>query len=188
VITGVGKAPAAAAIAAVLSAGRHGGVLNLGIAGSLPVAQALPLCSPIVASAHTFADEGVAIPSADGVDSFLSLASMGFPPPGTSRDAVSCDTVWTEILRRHLPSAAFGPIATVSTCSGVDSLARAVAARTGASAEAMEGAAMALASRNLDCRFAEVRTISNTTGDRSRQVWDLRGALSRLGSLLTTPR
>ncbi|HBS28303.1 MAG TPA: hypothetical protein DEB06_02375, partial [Phycisphaerales bacterium] len=36
VVTGVGKANAAGAVARVLDAGRHAGVINLGVAGALP--------------------------------------------------------------------------------------------------------------------------------------------------------
>lgn len=188
VITGVGKAPAAAAVAAFLAANRHAGVLNLGIAGSLPSPSPLPLGSLIIASEHAFPDEGVALPQTHLPDNFLPLHTMGFAPQGTNNGAVPCDPVWTAILRRHFPAAAFAPIATVSTCSGTDTLARAIATRSNASAECMEGAAVALAARTLGHHYAELRTISNTTGDRPRQVWDLRGALEQLASLLAPTR
>ena len=64
-----------------------------------------------------------------------------------------------------------------------------VARRTRAVAEAMEGAAVGFTARRLGLAtgsapaFAELRVISNTTGDRSRQVWDLPRALSRLEQL-----
>ena len=75
-----------------------------------------------------------------------------------------------------------GAIATVSQCSGTDAAARAVAARTGGVCEAMEGAAVALAAALHDgsIRTGELRAISNTTGDRSAQVWDLDAALGSL--------
>ena len=192
VITGVGKSPAAAAVASTLAQGRHAGVLNLGIAGSLPTTSPLGLGSSILASAHAFADEGVALPPTPSTpphtDPFLSLHAMGFAPPGTTNGSVPCDPAWTAILRRHLTTTAFAPIATVSTCSGTDALAVAMAARTGAAAEGMEGAAVALAAQTLGHHYAELRTISNTTGDRPRQVWDLRGALAQLAALLAPPR
>jgi futalosine hydrolase len=82
-----------------------------------------------------------------------------------------------------LPSAKRGVIATVSTCSGRDDLARAVATRTGAAAEAMEGAAVALAARRMNVRYGEVRAVSNTTGDRDRQRWAIGPALAVLSDL-----
>jgi hypothetical protein len=52
--------------------------------------------------------------------------------------------------------------------------------------EAMEGFSCALAARriNPDARFAEIRVVSNTTGDRARQRWDLDRALARMAKLL----
>ena len=82
-----------------------------------------------------------------------------------------------------------GVIATVSTCAGVDSLASAVVERTGAIVEAMEGAAVGVAVRNASMAcgmaggflFGEYRVVSNTTGDRSWQEWDLEKAIGVLG-------
>ena len=48
----------------------------------------------------------------------------------------------------------------------------------------MEGAAIALVADTLDIRAAELRVISNSTGDRDRQVWNIREALDRLGKVL----
>jgi futalosine hydrolase len=79
-----------------------------------------------------------------------------------------------------------GDIATVSTCSGTDELARAVAARTRACVEAMEGAAIAHALARLPgprIPFCEIRVVSNTTGDRSKQQWDIRGSLVKLSDV-----
>ena len=52
--------------------------------------------------------------------------------------------------------------------------------------EAMEGFSCALAARriNPDARFAEIRVVSNTTGDRAGQRWDLDRALARMAKLL----
>jgi futalosine hydrolase len=74
-----------------------------------------------------------------------------------------------------------GPIATVATCSGTDEAAESIPRRTGALAEAMEGAAVVHAARRLGTPALEIRAISNTTGDRAEQVWDLDRALSALG-------
>ena len=70
---------------------------------------------------------------------------------------------------------------TVATCSGSDAAAAEVARRTGAIAEAMEGAAVVHAARRLATPAIELRAISNTTGDRAAQVWDLPSALQSLG-------
>ena len=84
-----------------------------------------------------------------------------------------------------------GAVATVSTCSGTGEGAEAARIRTGAIAEAMEGAAVGQAVARLsdlqprcEAGFAELRVISNTTGDRSSQRWDLKGALAVLSDLV----
>lgn len=184
--TGVGKAAAAATVAALLARSTYGGVVNLGIAGALPAAgRPTPdLLTAVVADRHVFADEGVALPSTpENPEAFLPLADLGFAPDAAPGLAVPGHAPWVELLRRSIPGAGCGPIATVSVCSGRDALARAIAARTGCLAEAMEGAAAALAARRAGAPYAEIRVISNTTGDRPRQQWRIGPAMEKLGAL-----
>jgi len=189
VITGVGKANAAAGVARTLDPARHALVLSLGIAGALPTPDEpdLAIGTTVVAEACVFADEGIATPS-----SFVSMSRAGFPPrnPNASRwsemsycvDPAVLESITTALGSRE--SHVVGPIATVSTCSGTDASARETQSRTRARAEAMEGAAIALVADTLDIRAAELRVISNSTGDRDRQVWNIREALDRLGKVL----
>lgn len=199
-LTGVGKANAAGATAHALSSSgprTYQAAINLGIAGALPsldgprdtppgaaLAFTLPLNAAILASTSTFADEGLESPGGG----FQSLAEMGFPmigepvvSPGAAGPAIGGDSALGASLMPLVDLAA--PIATVSTCSGTNALALQVARRTGALAEGMEGAAIALACHRLGVPFAEVRVISNTTGDRAAQVWKVREALARVGGL-----
>lgn len=173
--SGVGKAAAAGATARWYDPGLYEGVISLGLGGSLPN-SGLEIGSVVLADPSRFADEGVRTP-----EGFLPLHQLGFgeDTPDTSPDPKSraaltplCDQV--------------GPVATVSACSGTDADADAIFARTGAIAEAMEGAACALAARRIDhyARFAEMRVISNRTGDRQNQGWDLDGSLHRLNLVL----
>lgn len=185
-LSGVGKANAAAATARCLDTSRHALVLSLGIAGALPsapagtrvapVAAAVPLAlgSIIVATRSVYADEGVQTPGA-----WVDCAAMGFGPgPGFEGMSLAGDAALVAALA---PVAqATGPVATVSTCSGTNTLAATIAARTGALAEAMEGAAVGQVAARLGMRFAEVRTISNTTGDREKQIWNMPLALAAL--------
>jgi futalosine hydrolase len=53
--------------------------------------------------------------------------------------------------------------------------------RTGAVAEAMEGAAVVHAALRAGVPGLEVRAISNTTGDRPTQRWDMPAAFAALG-------
>lgn len=177
-ITGVGKANAAAALARVLDTTRL--VINVGIAGALPTpagVPAVPLAQVVAATRSVYADEGVQTP-----DRFISMHELGFAPGAFAETGV---TPPPDVLASIAPLVhTTGAIATVSTCSGTDNLARDVARRTGAIAEAMEGAALAQVAHRLGASFVEIRAISNTTGDRARQQWVIRPALQALGLVL----
>ncbi len=176
-LTGVGKANAAGAVAATLAAGRHGAVIDLGIAGALPAGSgAAAIGTVIFAESSVFADEGV-----QAQDAFRSLSSMGWGVAPDASDGLAPDQRLAAALR---PLASVrGPVATVSTCSGTDALAVEIVRRTGAVAEAMEGAAVLLAAARAGVPAAELRVISNTTGDRARQQWDIAAAMTRLAAL-----
>ena len=186
VISGVGKANASGAVARALDPTRHAGVISLGVCGSLPGSGLRPT-DVVCATESVYADEGVAIPGG-----FTDLAAMGFAP-GVAGDSmgVANDGAVASLLGAHAPiglRVSSGRIATVSTCSGTDGHARQVVARTGAVAEAMEGAAIGFAVERLapGLPFAEVRVVSNSTGDRAGQSWDLEGALSVLARVAGT--
>ena len=180
IITGIGKSNAAAATALALQRTPYRAILSLGIAGALPDSN-LSLGDAVLASSSIYADEGLLTP-----DGFQTCAAMGFPLGPFDGNAIAANPA---LLAAISPLAQHtGPIATVSTCSGADALAQAVRRRTGAIAECMEGAAIAHvcavweAQRATPCPFAEVRVISNTTGDRARQMWDMKRALTNLGT------
>ncbi len=184
VVTGVGKSNAAGATARTLAPIRHAAVLNVGIAGALPRegAEPLALASLVAATQSTLADEGMLAPTG-----FQSLAQMGFAPmPASGADGMSV-AAHAPLLEALGPLVnATDPVATVSTCSANDALARDVALRTGALAEAMEGAAVGTVALALHVPFLEIRAISNTTGDRDRQTWNIRAALDALARLAAT--
>lgn len=177
-LTGISKANAAGAVALRLDPDRHAAVLSLGIAGSYPAASPLepPLGAAIIASASIMADEGVRTPGA-----FIDCAALGFPLGDFPGSSIAPDDELFQLLTPLADAA--GAIATVSTCSGTDQLASELQARTGAIAEGMEGAAIGLAAHRLGVAFAEIRTISNTTGDRASQAWNITLALTRLSDV-----
>jgi futalosine hydrolase len=185
-LTGIGKANAAGAVARALDPTRHGAVVSVGIAGALPGPSGmLAIGTAIAASSCVMADEGVRTP-----DGFLTCERIGFPladfPTGTADGHVPVDARLLDALAEHAD--ATSPIATVSTCSGTDASSREVAARTGAACEAMEGAAVALVGHRLGIAAGEYRVISNTTGDRATQVWNIRHALDRLSAFFAVVR
>jgi futalosine hydrolase len=174
--TGVGKSNAAGATARFLDAARHRLAINVGIAGALP-GSGLSVLDAVIASECVFADEGVRTP-----DRFIMLSEAGFPCMAGRRDSVASDAgVMREL---GIGDARVGAIATVSACSGTDELASEIRDRTGALAEGMEGAACGLVSARTGVRFAEIRVISNRTGRREAQHWNLDGAFARLAEIL----
>lgn len=180
VLTGVGKANAAGAVGHVLRSEIHAGVLSVGIAGALPPSSGDPplsILDAVAATSCVLSDEGVQSPTG-----FRDLPSLGFPFGRFEGSGVPVDEGWRVVLGGVAGRS--GAIATVSTCSGTDALAREVAARTGALAEGMEGAAVALVAHTLGLKSGELRVISNTTGDRDRQIWRVGEALSRLTHLI----
>ncbi|MDG1898898.1 MAG: futalosine hydrolase, partial [Phycisphaerales bacterium] len=173
---GIGRTNAAAATTqAILEHGPFDFVCSIGIAGMLPDAD-LSLGETIVAEACVYAEEGLQTNEA-----FMDMAAMGFALGDFPGNQVPVDQ---RLLQRASAHVSAGPIATVATCSGSDQQARLVARRTNAIAEAMEGAAVVHAARRLDVPAIEVRAISNTTGDRDRQQWDIAAALTALGDQL----
>lgn len=186
VLTGVGKSNAAGAVARVLDPARHAGVISLGVGGALPNRAGCGVGSVVAGAASVYADEGLDTP-----DGFVDCATLGFSPGPAGGpmegNAVRASGAW--LARAGAVADLTGVIATVSTCSGLDGLAQTVADRTGACVEAMEGAAVGHAVARLGAvlgtsfGFVELRVVSNTTGDRARQRWDLDGALARLGDV-----
>lgn len=173
---GVGRTNAAAATTCtILKRGPFDAVINAGIAGALP-RSGLNVGDAIAASSCIYHEEGII--TATG---FASTASMGFPLGDFEGNCVPVDERLLDRLGDVLP---IGPIATVATCSGTDAAAAEVVRRTGAMAEAMEGAAVVHAARLLHTPAIEIRTISNFTGDRAAQQWNLEQAFASLTEVM----
>lgn len=194
--TGVGKTSAAIATGWALEALHPASMISIGVAGTLPAVPPrtapLPMHAVVLATECVYADEGIQTPSG-----YTDIAQAGFAPSGLTGMSVATSPTLRGELAAMLASDPGpgrpmiengGAVATVSTCSGTDELARAIASRTGAIAEAMEGAAIgqAIACLRPDVHFAELRVISNTTGRRDAQVWDLPGAFAVLAQIAGT--
>lgn len=183
VVAGIGRTNAAAATAEALAEARATGapfaaVISTGIAGALPGSN-LALGTVIVADACIYAEEGIALPEGQG-----DMRVLGFPLGDFEGNRVPVDGALLVAFRALGPACA---IATVATCSGTDAAALSVRTRTGAMAEAMEGAAVVHAARRVGIPAIEIRSISNTTGDRATQRWDIAAAftaLQRVGDAL----
>lgn len=175
-VTGVGKSNAAAGTALVLSRGCHRGVLSVGIAGALP-GCGIRIGDAASIRAAVLADEGVRTGRG-----FEDIASMGFAPVAGRGVVFEASASVRGVVERVVGASAV--VATVSTCSGTDALAEEVAARTGAWLEDMETASIAVVCERMGVAWGGVRVVSNTTGERERQRWDVAGALAGLGSVI----
>jgi futalosine hydrolase len=182
VVSGIGRTNAAAATTEVIvRSWNRGGtpfdaVINAGIAGALP-GSGLNIGECLVASQCIYAEEGIVTSKG-----FATLQAMGFSLGDFEGNAVPVDEELLDLLGSEFP---IGPIATVATCSGTKDAAAEIVRRTGgALAEAMEGAAVVHAARRLKVPAIEIRTISNTTGDRASQQWDIAGAMTALGEAM----
>ena len=183
VVAGIGRTNAAAATAEALAEARAAGapfaaVISTGIAGALPGSN-LALGTVIVSDACIYAEEGIALPEGQG-----DMRVLGFPLGDFEGNRVPVDGALLVAFRSLGPAC---EVATVATCSGTDAAALSVRTRTGAMAEAMEGAAVVHAARRVGVPAIEIRSISNTTGDRATQRWDIAAAfaaLQRVGDAL----
>jgi len=197
---GVGKVNAALATALVADVTRHGVVVSLGIGGALPGVMAgqtgaggmcktgVVIGDIVVADRCVYGDEGARCPAAPLGDGFVDMADLGFPLGAWGRGGPTvapeiCGTLEAllmEVAEREDRRVVVGAIVTVSTCSATNAGAEELSKRTEGIAEAMEGAAVAHVASRVGIRFAEVRVISNTTGDRAEQQWDIPRAFGGL--------
>jgi futalosine hydrolase len=173
---GIGKTNAASATtASIMSDGPFTWIINAGIAGALPNSN-LALGEIVVANKCVYAEEGLETPTG-----FQTIEQMGFSLGNFAGNAVPVDP-W--MLERLAPIGTVAPIATVATCSGTDARATLVQERTGCACEAMEGAAVVHAANRVGAPAIEVRAISNTTGNRDTQNWDIPTALENLSKAI----
>jgi futalosine hydrolase len=173
---GIGKTNAAAATtAAILSDGPFRWIVNAGVAGALPE-SGLSLGDIVIANRCVYFEEGLITP-----DGFQNIEEMGFSLGNYVGNDVPVDPWMLEQLSEVGRAA---PIATVGTCSGTDAMATLVQERTGCICEAMEGAAVVHAANRLSAPAIEIRAISNTTGNRDTQNWDIPTALENLSKAI----
>lgn len=175
---GVGKTEAAMSLSRRLaSRSRPDVVIAFGVCGAYrpdtvqadtPTLRPLDLC---LVETDSLADEGVETPG-----DFLSLADLGLGSTGP----FVADAAWNERAASALERPPIVRGATVSACSGSDSRATAIARRSSAAIETMEGAAIARVCTVFEVPWIQVRCVSNYCGDRERGEWRLEFAATRL--------
>lgn len=180
---GVGKIAATMSMTTALSGSpdqRPDAVLLFGVCGAYPKRhlrgglEILELLDTCVVVTEFMADDGVLTPSG-----FLDLGHLELGEVGP----ISLDPGLSGKLSAELGCPLVSG-ATVSTGAGSDAISQAYAQRSGAQIETMEGAAVAAVCRNFGVPVAQLRVVSNRTGDRDQSGWDLDGAVGRLGAAL----
>ena len=175
-----------------LSPARGRGILSLGIAGTY-ARHVAPIGSVVMADAEIWPEYGLL--TEHGVDP----VALGFPLAGKKGD-IAPSPVWDTlvlspatalaamglanpaVVPRPLesPLVVTGASVTVAAVSGTFSRAEELAVRYAALSENMESFPLALAATRLGIPFAEIRSVSNHVGDRSKEAWDIPAALVSL--------
>lgn len=143
--------------------------MSTGIAGGF--AGRAGLGELVIATQDVHADLG-----ADSPNGFIDLDQLGF---GSAR--VPVDAELRDWLPAAMPAARVGEVLSVSTVTGTEQRAEALArAHPAAVAEAMEGYGVGCAALAAGVAFAEIRSISNLVGPRDRAAWRIPEALAGL--------
>ncbi|MBB6674940.1 futalosine hydrolase [Cohnella nanjingensis] len=178
-LAGVGPAGAAARTAAALAAEDYALVVSAGIGGGF--SGVAPVGTVAIADRVVAADLG----AETGEGGFASVDELGFGSSVLEADERLASAL-ADALRAAGRAAALGPVLTVTTATGSQGTADALARRTpGAVAEAMEGYGVAVAASERQTPFLEIRGISNAIGPRDRSAWRIGDALEALTAAIT---
>lgn len=164
ICTGVGAVNAAYALTRFLERNGARAVVVCGIGGAYPGAG-LDIGSAVWAESECYGDLG-----ANSADGFLDMQALGFSV------IAGPEPIYNVLPLQILPAARRIPFVTVNTCTGDDSAARILEARTGGGIENMEGAAIAHVARLYGVPAGEVRGVSNPVGNRNRSAWRVQEA------------
>ncbi|MCF6267604.1 MAG: futalosine hydrolase [Desulfuromusa sp.] len=172
---GVGQVNMAAQLTRLLSEYSSEAMLLCGCGGSYPD-SGLQVGDLALAETEIYGDLGVAT-----VDKFIPLDQLNLPQnPQLApiiQQSISLNPDLLKWAQEILPNATHGTFVTVNLCSGNTDLSLELQQRTGGICENMEGAAAAQVCAEFKIPLLELRGISNPTGTRDPQQWDIhRGA------------
>lgn len=172
VVSGLGKANAAAALAATAARlPAQPTVVHLGIGGVYPGSE-LPLGSAAVAASERDLDLGV---GEDRSRAGLEAIGLELVAGLVASNRIELLTP----LARAVATAAEAPLVDFATSDGVTAspaAARDTAERYSVAIESMEGFAAAQVALAFGLEYVEVRGVSNRVGERDRAAWHIGGA------------
>jgi futalosine hydrolase len=162
--TGVGPVNAAHAVTLFLAQADTRAIVVCGVGGAYP-ASGLHVGDVVCAASECYGDLGAMSPSG-----FLDMKALGFPIVEAPAP------LFNELPMQVFPLDRRVPFVTVTSCSGTETIARDVEARTGGAVESMEGAAIAHVAHLHGVPVGEVRGISNIVTDRDTKAWKFKEA------------
>ena len=170
---GIGQVNMAICLTHLLEEYRPEKVFLCGCGGSYP-ASGLKNGDLALATSEYYADLGVAT-----AEQFIPLEDLNLPQDTELsprvKQSLPLDPELLVRAQEILPDAICGPFSTVNCCSGSSELSLELERRSGSICENMEGAAAAQACENFGVPLLELRGISNPTGTRDPQQWDVVG-------------
>jgi len=164
IVTGVGPVNAAHAVTVEILKQRPNAIIGCGIAGAYP-SSGLQIGDVVSAEVEIYGDLGAQSPTG-----FVDMKTMGFPVVAGSVP------LFNELPMQVFPSAKRARFVTVSTCTGTETVAREVEARTSGAVENMEGAAIAHIAHLHGIPVGEIRGISNAVTNRDSKSWRIKEA------------
>jgi len=164
VVTGIGPVNAAHAVTVEIIRERPDEIVVCGIGGAYP-SCGLHINDVVSANIEIYGDLGAQSPTG-----FIDMRSLGFPV------VANPTRLFNELPLQVFPTTARGRFVTVSTCTGTESVANEIAARTNGAVENMEGAAVAHVAHLHGIAVGEVRGISNLVTNRDVKSWKMKEA------------
>jgi futalosine hydrolase len=168
---GIGAMLMAMQLTRLLTELRPGAVILCGCGGSYPD-SGLGIGDLALASSETYGDCGVTTGTG-----FVPLEQLNIPQQTHLapffQQSYKLDTPLYKRAVELLPQAHCGPFVTVNNCSGTPELSRQLQQQTAGICENMEGAAAAQVCAEFSCPLVEVRGISNPTGTRVEDLWNI---------------
>jgi len=168
---GIGAMLMAMQLTRMLTELRPEAVILCGCGGSYPD-SGLDIGDLALASSESYGDCGVTTGAG-----FIPLEQLNIPQQTRLaplfQQSYDLDTAIYKRAAGLLPQAHCGPFVTVNNGSGTPELNRQLQRQTAGICENMEGAAAAQVCAEFSCPLLEVRGISNPTGTRANELWDI---------------